>query len=677
MRRSTAVVVAGILFLAQGLFADRPTAPPQSQSSAPGQSAFDPQRHMRVAEVQPGMRGHGLSVFQGTRIDRFEVEVLSVLRNFNPKQDVILIRCSGANLEQTGAISGMSGSPIYLVDDQGRERMVGAFAYGWAMTKDALGGVQPIEYMLALPEHAEGPDLAGSQPPAASGTADEQPRAPGRAEGRIQWSLEDSVPLPGSEQIPPRYPLSGWNVFQPNPQLSGGRADPSRLQPLVTPLMTAGLPAELMQELAPVFEAYGLVPLQAGAGGSAQPDHPPVPLEPGSVMAVPLLTGDIDMTAVGTCTEVIGDRVWGFGHPFMNEGPISLPVGSGYVNAVIPSMMISFKLGSLGQVMGTLSADQSVGVAGRIGEAPETAPIELQVAYADGSYSQTFQFQAALHPRFTPIISSAALAASVRGARELPQHHTIEYDLELEFSNGQVVPVANTAVNASTGDIFFALGTPMLAAADNPFERVLVKRINGNVRVIPEAREAQILSVHVPRLKYRPGETLQAYVTYRPFRAPEAVMPIQVELPRDLPEGEYRLTITDWQRFIVEERTARPFRFTAQSIDEVFDVIREVSSFRRNAVYARLVRQADGVAVGRTAMPQLPSSRRQVMMSAGRSDVTSFVSSEVKIIPTDLVMTGSAQFTLTIDRNVRVDTLQPQEMEIENVEEEAQAAESE
>src|SRR5689334_1902715 len=66
-------------------------------------SQFDPSRHMRVSEVRPGMKGYGLSVFMGTKIEPFQVEVVSVLHNFNPKYDVVLIKCHGANLEETGA----------------------------------------------------------------------------------------------------------------------------------------------------------------------------------------------------------------------------------------------------------------------------------------------------------------------------------------------------------------------------------------------------------------------------------------------------------------------------------------------------------------------------------------------------------------------------------------------
>src|SRR4051794_17629626 len=73
---------------------DRPaqSVPPASTDAAALPTLFDPQRHMTVDEVKPGMKGFGLSVFRGTKVERFDVEVVSVLKNFNPKTDVVLIR---------------------------------------------------------------------------------------------------------------------------------------------------------------------------------------------------------------------------------------------------------------------------------------------------------------------------------------------------------------------------------------------------------------------------------------------------------------------------------------------------------------------------------------------------------------------------------------------------------
>src|SRR6185503_12338943 len=83
---------------------------------------FDTARHMHVSEVRPGMTGYGLSVFSGTKVERFDVEVIDILRKFNPSYDVVLIRAKGQNLEHTGSVAGMSVSPVFLKDEQGRER---------------------------------------------------------------------------------------------------------------------------------------------------------------------------------------------------------------------------------------------------------------------------------------------------------------------------------------------------------------------------------------------------------------------------------------------------------------------------------------------------------------------------------------------------------------------------
>jgi len=100
---------------------------------------------MAIDDVRPGMRGYGRTVFQGTAIEQFDVEILGVLRNFAPKQDMILSRLSGGPLEKTGVIAGMSGSPVY-VDG----KLIGAVAFAFPFAKEPIAGIQPIHQMLDL-----------------------------------------------------------------------------------------------------------------------------------------------------------------------------------------------------------------------------------------------------------------------------------------------------------------------------------------------------------------------------------------------------------------------------------------------------------------------------------------------------------------------------------------------
>ena len=113
----------------------------------------DRSRYLSPDELRPGMKGVGRTVMSGTQIDTFELEVISVMHNaYYAKQDMVLIRCSGLNLEHSGIIGGMSGSPCYIRDESGKERLFGAVAFGWTFNKDPICGVQPITQMMDIPE---------------------------------------------------------------------------------------------------------------------------------------------------------------------------------------------------------------------------------------------------------------------------------------------------------------------------------------------------------------------------------------------------------------------------------------------------------------------------------------------------------------------------------------------
>lgn len=608
---------------------------------------FDPSRHMLVSEVRDGMTGYGLSVFHGTKLERFDVTVISVLHNFNPKLDVVLVRCKGANLEHTGGIAGMSGSPIFLKGKDGHDRMIGAFAYGWPLGKDPIGGVQPIQYMLNIPLYTRKKSTDSAAKLSSIQTSPTGQR-------RAWWSVEDALPVPWQPRE--QSTLTSWMRGQTAP-MAGDLDENARLQPLATPLMTSGIPQRVLDGFEPFFRANHMMMLQAGAAGAGVGDDraQAAKLEPGSAIAVPLITGDMDMTAIGTVTEVLGNRVLAFGHSFNSEGEVSLPMSSGYIHHVVANYMSSFKLGAATACQGTLHADQVVGIAGTIGDKPVTIPMEVRCVYEDGSLDQTYHFQAALHPKFTPMLAAVATSTALTSRRDLPQYHTLDYDLNLEFANGQDLHIQNRIVNSNPQDLMLAIGQPIMAAMDNPFERVALKKLTATFKVSRQANEAQILSVSVPREKYRPGETVKAFVTYRPFRQAEQTLPLEFEIPKEIAEGTYDFAVMDSQTHLQDEQQARPFQFTAQSTSDMFAVLRDFLGVRRDALYLRLLRQPDGVAIGRTALPRLPSSRRKVLTTAGLSTITAYVSSTLKTIPTDYVMNGQAHFQLTVDKDAKVD----------------------
>ena len=106
---------------------------------------FDKTRYIGVDELRRGMKGYGLTVFHGSKIEKFDVEVVSVMRNYRPKSNAILIRCHDKRFDIAKMVQGVSGSPVYF-----EGRLAGAMAFGWMMSEEPLYGVTPIREMLPV-----------------------------------------------------------------------------------------------------------------------------------------------------------------------------------------------------------------------------------------------------------------------------------------------------------------------------------------------------------------------------------------------------------------------------------------------------------------------------------------------------------------------------------------------
>src|ERR1700739_4373481 len=136
MRKAVLSLAPVYCFFTLLAFAQAPASqPPKTTQTIP------------VSQIHTGMRGVAYTVFQGTKPEPMDVEVLGVLKNMNgPKGDIILIRLHGTKVEYTGVVAGMSGSPVYLDG-----KLAGALAFRIGeFSKEPIAGVTPIADMLEI-----------------------------------------------------------------------------------------------------------------------------------------------------------------------------------------------------------------------------------------------------------------------------------------------------------------------------------------------------------------------------------------------------------------------------------------------------------------------------------------------------------------------------------------------
>src|SRR5271169_1985008 len=289
-----------------------------------------------IDQIHAGMRGVAYTVFQGTKPESMDVEVLGVLKNANgPKGDVILIRLGGTKAEYTGVVAGMSGSPVYL-----NGKLAGALAFRIGeFSKEPIAGVTPIAEMLEISALDRNPSSA---PIEATSTA----------------HSASKTASPGIANAP-----------------SEPTAFTNYLKPIETPLVFNGFSEDTVQRFASQFSSAGIVPVMGA--GSVSDDKQPEPMEPGSAVSAILVRGD--MSIAGTCTVTYLDatHLLACGHPLLQSGNVDMPMTKATVLATLPSPSNSFKIVNTTETVGSFVQDRHTGIMGRFDREPQMIPVTL------------------------------------------------------------------------------------------------------------------------------------------------------------------------------------------------------------------------------------------------------------------------------------------------------------
>lgn len=617
---------------------------------------FDHSRYISPDELSPGMKGIGRTVMSGTKIETFQFEVITVMKNaFYAKQDVILVRCSGLNLEHSGIIGGMSGSPCYIVDEAtGNKRMMGAIAYGWSFNKDPIAGVQPITQMLPIPEFRTPKDAPATQPAGGADTAKESAAKPDdqSAERGEGISLGELVARRWSEPIDEASPFSVFNQDIRRMNANRETAEPltGGLRPLPIPLMVSG-DARAIGRMKKYCERFGFEPVSSGGASAAtRAAAGDVKLEPGSALIIPMMTGDMMMEGLGTCTEVLGNKILGFGHSMDGDGSVELPMATGVVHTVIPSVQRSVKLGAALETVGTLYGDENSGVFGLVGKPATMIPMEVTVNDVRGK--QTYHYNLCHDPNFTPMLLMNGVQESVYSHNNPPEDHTVTYSVEVEFQGLGTFRNSNFTSQRGVAGPAIDMLMPAMTLMDTPWGKAKVTRAKAEITIQKGAHTGSFDEVILPRLVFKPGEKVEARVRWFHYRGTPKYTnaTYSLELPADLPDGIYELSVSSPRAHLSALQGEKPHLFRADNLQDLLDGFNRLTNCPDNGVYMRLSLPRGGLAVKQTELPELPSFRRQILADSHRTDITRF--SEVKAVrfDTDFAVSGERSFRIRVSR---------------------------
>jgi hypothetical protein len=549
------------------------------------QACLAGQALMPLAEVRPGMKGSGRSVFFGSKIEEFQVEVLGVLENAGPKQSIILARLSGGPLDRTGVLQGMSGSPVYI-----NGKLVGAVSSSFAFSREPIAGIRPMEELLRA----------------------------GRQSAARMVRLE------------PREVTFG----------------DSRLVELATPVSFGGFTQRAVDQFAPQLRGIGLEPRQGVLGGGDAGDRmgDPSQLQPGSMISVQLVSGDLNVGADGTLTHIDGKRVYAFGHRFLAAGATEMPFARAEVLTLLPNLQTSFKISAARELMGAITNDESVGVSGEIGRMARMVP--TRIAFGGGA---TYNLRIVEDRFLTPFLFQMAMFSTIDATERSIGAETLNVTGTIQLAGGQP---AVRFQNTYAADMAAALGAAMGATAplsylmQSGFRDLRVGSIQVDIAASIEKRQLTIDQVWPSRTVVRPGEDLRIFVQLSGPGGAELLRDAVYRVPVGAPVGALLITAADAATANLGEYS----QMLNQPPVSASHVIQFLNGLRpTNAAYVRIGRADPGFQLQGRQLPDPPPSLALLLRRMpATSAMASSLAAEFRLAAGEFAVTGSKTIQVEI-----------------------------
>lgn len=534
-----------------------------------------------VDQIKAGMKGKGRTVFSGNTIEEFNVEILGVLHNWQPKKDLILARLEGEVLERTGVMEGMSGSPVY-VDG----KLIGAVSYSIAsFSKDALSGITPIEEMLKMKER-------------------ELPK----------FSYSSSVPVQKHMTLDDLFAIQKDYFNTNSVSLVQGQA----LTPLSIPLVFSGFSPKVLEKATPFFTRIGFAPISAGPSGQVLDKNPyqDLRLRGGDPVGAQLISGDMDMTAIGTVTYVEGDKVLAFGHPLYNLGGVDYIMTKARILTLVPSLQTSSKLAVTDIPVGRFTQDRNAGVYGELGKSPRLIPLNIRLVNNtnEKTYTVNVVEDKILTPSLVNVVIANILYAEERAIGDL----SLDIQGTIFLENGMNIRLEDLFsgnYDTSATNLSSLVASIVFYLTSNEFRDLSIHRIDLAIRAYEGIKVAYLEKVMLDKYDVSPGERIQVKIYTRNFRGVGELQD-EISFPApNLPSGsEFYLVVAD----SISLRQVELGQYQTQAFmpRNLTQLIRLLSGLRKNnRIYIKIIGSKPGLFLKGEELPNLPATMKSMFSS--------------------------------------------------------------
>lgn len=612
--------------------------------NANAQIEWDVEKFMPISEIKAGMQGKGYTVFFGTEAEEFEYEIVSIEYNSTPGWDVVWAKGTSENFKRTGVAGGMSGSPCYIDG-----RLMGAISLGYYNQREKanLFGITPIELMVKVSDRGMKPNLRY----ASANNFNLNSEYVSEGLNMVQSLVPD-----GTSEIKQTY-----NNVGSYSSIPGFNPQEYSLQ-LAIPISLPRVDPITMKMLQPFFQKHNMVPVQSAGGGGPVKKSP---VEEGQIVGTEYVRGDITAFSFGTITYVDKNKkeLLAYGHPAGGEGNVNLPLSGGYVHFILPSSARSVKVASATQPIGTLVQDRIPAIAGLVRKLPDThhyIPVTAKVQTSDKKLHDV-SYEVVREPFYTPIYTQIAISNIVDALEFDFNDNTVNVKATIKLADHpeldtQEIVLENT--NSSSGSPGFnvsrLIAGPMADLISNPFAQLKVESVDLDIKIEDKRHTAQILTAHLDKNVYRPGEKVTMTLTVRPYLEQPKTLTGSIQIPKDTPDGIVLLRAMSSTSYRSWQRSRAPGSFSPKHVNQLVKLIQQVEP--NTNLVLEISAQRPGLIVQGEEFSDLPVSVLSVMNTAtrlGERGYTGGTALNTNMVETEYIISGSASMPIAVNRNAQ------------------------
>ena len=508
-----------------------------------------------LKELQPGMWGTGYTVIDASgEIRPFDVQVVGILGD-NSKMSAkrILVNLSGPLIEETGgAISGMSGSPIYF-----NGRLAGALSAGYTdMYPTQRIMLTPIEDMLKIWDYPDTRnktrmpqlDLAQMKAEREKFQADQEAKAKEGKEPAEEKAAEEAAAQ--SEEHEEQAGAEAQDEETATDEEAEVESDSEAPLEHKTTYFASGFGAQGLKMLQSKMSPLGIQVDYDNTwdnGVSMMSARPNAVLQPGSPVGVAMSIGDFTFGSMGTVTAVDGNRVLAFGHSYTHRGNVNYFMTDADVISTIHGPTSGMKLGNVQGIIGRVNQDRQDGIGGILGQFPQTVPVIVTVHDKDTGREITYNTMVAYDEEVLAALAPVVVYSSINTTLDRQDASTASLQFSLRSSYGKDGLISRRNMFYDDGDVakvaVTELNDILAVILGNKEKEADMLDLKVDVTIDKGRKTATLVSAVPSKQEVVPGEEITFDTTIKPYRGEKIKLSVPYKVPEHQQPGQLALDV--------------------------------------------------------------------------------------------------------------------------------------